>query len=396
MSKKNEINEIYEKAKEQFDSKKESIEVDEKESFLKNNKKVNKNLQLLVLGGIVLGGAYMFAQKSNSNADSQIIEKDKGLVNIIGEAPTIKHNDFVEKPDMPLEEEEEKEKSKLTVDSLPPLPKDESNQWYERKLTAKKASEYSSTNEKAINQKTRNINQKKPSDDPVLSSEFQSLVDSSSLGDKLKPTVTDSVKAQVLPNRDYLMTKGTSIDCTLINAIDTSVEGFVTCRTAHDVYSESGRVLLVERGSKVVGEYKTLGRNQGEPRLFILWSRLTTPHGISVDLNSAGTDSLGRAGVEGDVNQFWFKRFGSAFLTSIMQDGLQILNSEINRNRGSDGVIVSTDNTMKQSERLIEELLAQNRGIMPRLVKNQGEIVRIFVSRDINFDEVYQLKGINK
>lgn len=383
--------EILEKAREEFEQEKVASAIEDKEKFLKSSASNSK--KLMMFGALAIMGLVVVTPsliKPNNSEGKKRIAED-GIMNTLGqfrgEVPKY------EKPDMPLPVVED-EKPEVKIEDLP-LPKKSkvatTPEWLTRKLS-KDSKAQNLASERPPEEVKREYGEGYQGDNSTLQNdEFVYSELENKLAEKLEPTVTKSVDAQVLPNRDYLITKGTSIDCTLINAIDTSVEGFVTCRTAHDVYSESGRVLLLERGSKVVGEYRTLGRNQGQPRLFILWTRLTTPMGVAVDLNSAGTDSLGRAGVDGDIENFFWRRFGGAILTSIMQDSVQILGNSINNN-SSGSVQISTDNTMRQSEKLVEELLAQHRDIMPRLVKNQGERIRIYVSRDINFSKVYNLK----
>ena len=51
-----------------------------------------------------------------------------------------------------------------------------------------------------------------------------------------------------------------------------------TCVTAFDIFGADGKVVLLERGSKLVGE--TRGQvAQGMSRLFILWTRSAHAHG---------------------------------------------------------------------------------------------------------------------
>ena len=68
-----------------------------------------------------------------------------------------------------------------------------------------------------------------------------------------------------------------------------------TCITATDVWSADGATVLLERGTKLVGETRG-GVRQGQGRLFVLWSEARTPNGVTVELASPGTDALGRAG----------------------------------------------------------------------------------------------------
>ena len=58
--------------------------------------------------------------------------------------------------------------------------------------------------------------------------------------------------------------------------------------------------------------------------MFVLWSRAKTPTGVVVTLASPATDSLGRAGFDGEIDTHFFERFGGALLLSIVADGSQI------------------------------------------------------------------------
>ena len=58
----------------------------------------------------------------------------------------------------------------------------------------------------------------------------------------------------MLPTRRFLLAKGAFIDCTLETAIDSTLPGMTTCITATDTFSADGTVVLLERGTKLVGE----------------------------------------------------------------------------------------------------------------------------------------------
>jgi type IV secretory pathway VirB10-like protein len=60
------------------------------------------------------------------------------------------------------------------------------------------------------------------------------------------------------------------IDCTLETEIDSTLSGMTTCITATDTFSADGTVVLLERGTKLVGETRSEVRH-GAPRIFVLW-----------------------------------------------------------------------------------------------------------------------------
>ncbi len=122
------------------------------------------------------------------------------------------------------------------------------------------------------------------------------------LGALLRPSVSTAVRAQVLPTQRLLLPKGAFIDCTLETAIDSTLPGMTTCVMATDTFGADGQVVLLERGTKLIGE--TRGQVQlGSARVFVLWTEARTPTGVIVPLASPGADELGRSGLAGHGRQ---------------------------------------------------------------------------------------------
>ncbi|ANL76446.1 type IV secretion system protein VirB10 2 (plasmid) [Rhizobium phaseoli] len=201
----------------------------------------------------------------------------------------------------------------------------------------------------------------------------------------LTPTQLQGSRAGTLGNRDFIVAMGTSIPCVLETALSSDQPGFTSCVINRDVLSDNGRVVLMEKGTQVVGEYRG-GIRRGQKRLFVLWNRAKTPKGVIITLASPATDAIGRAGVDGYVDTHWWERFGSAILLSIVGDTTSYASSRL---QDSD---VEAQNTTSAGQQAAAIAVEQSINIPPTLMKHQGELVSIFVARDLDFSSVYRLR----
>lgn len=203
------------------------------------------------------------------------------------------------------------------------------------------------------------------------------------LSELLKPTLTPAALAQVLPTERLVLPKGAFIDCTLETAIDSTLPGMTTCVTATDTFSADGTTVLLERGTKLVGE--TRGEvSQGAARVFVLWAEARTPTGVVIPLSSPGTDELGRAGLAGTVNRHFFQRFGAAILISVISGAVQ---SAVASQSNGSAVIYNPSG----SQDVMTGVLKETINIPPTITKDQGDRIQVLVARDLDFRSVYEL-----
>jgi type IV secretory pathway VirB10-like protein len=176
----------------------------------------------------------------------------------------------------------------------------------------------------------------------------------------------------------------------LETAIDSTYEGLTTCIGASDIYSADGKVVLLERGTKYVGEQRGSPR-QGQGRVFVLWSEARTPTGVVVQLASPGTDELGRNGLPGFVDTHFWERFGAAILVSVIDGTMQALTAQQQAGAGltNRGALVVGP---QGSRDILTEVLRSTIAIPPTVIKNQGERIQILVARDVDFRDVYALR----
>lgn len=209
------------------------------------------------------------------------------------------------------------------------------------------------------------------------------------IGGLLTPSDTPKVQAGLLGDRNLILPKGRTIDCALTVRVINEVAGMATCVLNSDVYSDNGLVVLLERGSEAVGEYAAT-MAQGQRRLFLLWTRVKTPTGVVINLNSPAADALGTSGLVGVVDNHWWDRLGAAFLLSLVQDGIGLATATQAGGGGGQSLGIY-QHSATTGNRMAELILQSTINIKPTLYKNQGDRGTIFVARDMDFSTVYEL-----
>ena len=208
-----------------------------------------------------------------------------------------------------------------------------------------------------------------------------------SLANLLRPGVTPAVEARVLPTLRFLLPKGAFIDCTLETAIDSTLPGMTTCVTATDTLSADVTVVLLSRGTKLVGE--TRGEvQQGQARIFVLWTEARTPTGVVVPLDSPGTDALGRSGLTGHVERHFWERFGAAILVSVIDGAVQ---AGVQSSSRGGTILVNPS----ESQDVMTEVLKGSIAIAPTIAVAQGARIQVLVARDVDFRSVYRLVPVS-
>lgn len=198
-----------------------------------------------------------------------------------------------------------------------------------------------------------------------------------------------AVPASLLGNRSLTLAKGTAFTCALKTRVISAASGLVGCQVQRNVFSDDGRVLLIERGSHLDGEYRVTGLRPGSVRIPVLWTRIRTPHGVTVDIDSPATGKLGESGIDGHVDNRWTERIGAAMLLSLIDDSVKLVIENQSRDRQADTIVLpsTTANTSKLAEKVLDSTI----NIPPLIFQNQGGIVGIYVAHDIDFSGAYEL-----
>ncbi|WP_229636045.1 type IV secretion system protein VirB10 [Vibrio parahaemolyticus] len=211
------------------------------------------------------------------------------------------------------------------------------------------------------------------------------------LNAEMKATTLEGARAGLIADRNMFVTRGTFLDCALETAISSDVPGMTSCRLTRDVYSTSGKVLLLERGSRITGQYQG-GLQRGKARIFVLWTRVETPNGVVVNIDSPGTDALGRSGHTGYIETHFWQRFGGAIMLSLIDDvGTFVANKASGSSDGNNQIqFGGTAETTRDAAGIA---LENSINIPDTLLKHQGEHINVFVARDLDFRGVYELQA---
>ncbi|MDZ4307419.1 TrbI/VirB10 family protein [Allopontixanthobacter sp.] len=183
-----------------------------------------------------------------------------------------------------------------------------------------------------------------------------------------------TAQAVAMSNPQTTVTQGTLIPAILETAIETDVPGYVRAVVSQDVRSFDGKNILVPRSSRLIGQYQS-GLQGGQKRAYVIWTRLIRPDGASVNLASPAVGFDGTTGLAGDVNSHFFKRFGSAMLLSVIGGLTAVASSGTSVILGGGQSAAST-------------ALQQDGQISPTVRVRQGEPIRVFTARDLDFSQV--------
>jgi type IV secretion system protein VirB10 len=216
------------------------------------------------------------------------------------------------------------------------------------------------------------------------------LATASTIGDR-------SAKARQIGRLDAMIPEGTLIPGILETAINSDLPGQIRAITSQDVYSFDGRRVLIPTGTRLIGEYQS-DVTRGQKRIFVIWTRLLRDDGVSVRLNSIGTDSLGRSGLTGIVDNKWRERFGSAILLSIVGAGSSYLtgygsgqysssgNDESDSDRAAE---LARETIARTFSDMANQALGENLHIPPTISVHQGERIFVYVRQDLDFSAMY-------
>jgi type IV secretion system protein VirB10 len=183
--------------------------------------------------------------------------------------------------------------------------------------------------------------------------------------------------------------EGSVIPAVLARDIVSDLPGTLTALVSQDVYdSMTSSSVLICKGAKLVGRYNHDVR-VGQSRLMFAFTRLILNSGESFDLTGfEGSDELGRAGYEGDVNNHFLKIYGSSLAIGVLADQVT-KQSQIPQ--GAFAQPSATGQIMVQTTR---DILSRERDVSPTITIAHGTPINVEVRRDLIFPSTIKSKCI--
>lgn len=216
---------------------------------------------------------------------------------------------------------------------------------------------------------------------PAVAPEDQRLNEQEKFAARVSNSTVDTVRASQMRDLSRVIPQGFVIPAVLETAIDSDLPGSVRAVVSHDVRGFDGSQVLIPRGSKLIGQYRSAVA-VGQKRAFVVWSRLITPQGVSVDIGSPATDPLGRGGLAGKVDTHFMERFGSSILLSVISAGVQAA-----ANSGSNNTSLVIGSAAQANQ--VASIALQKQIDIPATIRvPQGAPVQVSVARDLDFSGV--------
>lgn len=188
------------------------------------------------------------------------------------------------------------------------------------------------------------------------------------------------------PVGNSMVAEGTVIRSVLVTNVKSEMPGRVLARVTSDVYDSQQRYVVIPKGSLINGVYNSQV-TVGQERLLVAMTKLTFPNGNWVPLaGSTGTDMMGTSGMQGEVNNHFFKIFSSSLVIGASTLLLPKADSTVTAlpgNSGSGGTPTAGSIFATTLQGVVASLLDRNKNIAPSLKLNAGDEFLFMATQDM-------------
>lgn len=195
--------------------------------------------------------------------------------------------------------------------------------------------------------------------------------------------------------QQFELKTGAVIPGVMVTGINSDLPGNIIAQVSQNVFdSATGKHLLLPQGAKLFGVYDSRVI-YGQERVLVAWNRVVFPDGSAITLGAMpGSDMAGNAGYTDEVNNHYFRIFGSAVLMSLMSGGMAYtMDSLDNSNSESDKPTLQNEMGSALAAQLGQatlQLLQKNLNIKPTLEIRPGYQFNVIVTKDLVFERPYR------
>ena len=196
----------------------------------------------------------------------------------------------------------------------------------------------------------------------------------------------------------YEVKTGAVIPGIMVTGINSDLPGNIIAQVSQNVFdTATGNHLLLPQGAKLFGVYDSRVI-YGQERVLVAWNRIVFPDGSAITLGAMpGADMAGNAGYTDEVNNHYFRIFGSAVLMSMITGGMSYsmdaLNTSGNSGQGNQTPTLQDEMGSALAAQLGQatlQLLQKNLNIKPTLEIRPGYQFNIIVTKDLVFQKPYK------
>lgn len=161
-----------------------------------------------------------------------------------------------------------------------------------------------------------------------------------SLADLMRPVESEWPDKSIMSSYPYdmsrLITAGTPIPAVIQYSIDSRYHTTAVAMVERDIYGEDGRLVILEKGSRIIGSASggnssggsggsggstsgQSGNTSSNEKMTVTWRRIVRPDGVIFTISGTSGDAMGRGGIPSVNDNRPWERFGAGIMTSILE-----------------------------------------------------------------------------
>jgi type IV secretion system protein TrbI len=174
--------------------------------------------------------------------------------------------------------------------------------------------------------------------------------------------------------------EGTVIETVLLNRLEGTFAGPVTCLVTTPVYSHDRQAVLIPAGSRVLGEASPV-QTWGASRLAVAFHRLVMPDGHTYTLDRfKALDQIGATGLKDEVNRHYWQVFGASLAIGALSGLAQYNTRGFDAGSFSDSYRQAFGASLASSAtRVLDRYL----NVLPTVTIREGFRIKVYLTNDL-------------